>query len=202
MGVQRPLWGTWWRLVGFPSFPHPWGKECCPTSTLTVWLLHDPGRSPSSPHPQPHTPYACCVTSLSALRFVLVYIFQSPFTAIVLLPCPIVWVVVCRTQGPCSTLMSSCCSEPDSTGSCTLASHLGSTLMWKSSRLVTVEASKVMCSDNLKVMSVLCLQRCLFYLKVDLCAEEMGNNVRPAAALLGDVNGIVTQVRWLIAFTQ
>lgn len=34
---------------------------------------------------------------------------------------------------------------------------------------------------------VLCLQ-------VDLCAEEMGNNVRPAAALLGDINAIVTQV--------
>ncbi|CAL8361292.1 unnamed protein product [Arctogadus glacialis] len=33
-------------------------------------------------------------------------------------------------------------------------------------------------------------------IQVDLCAEEMGNNVRPAAALLGDVNGIVTQVRW------
>uniref|UniRef100_A0A8C5ANG5 2-hydroxyacyl-CoA lyase n=1 Tax=Gadus morhua TaxID=8049 RepID=A0A8C5ANG5_GADMO len=31
-------------------------------------------------------------------------------------------------------------------------------------------------------------------IQVDLCAEEMGNNVRPAAALLGDVNGIVTQL--------
>lgn len=35
--------------------------------------------------------------------------------------------------------------------------------------------------------SVLCVQ-------VDLCAEEMGNNVRPSVALLGDVNAIVTQV--------
>uniref|UniRef100_A0A8D3E4P6 2-hydroxyacyl-CoA lyase n=1 Tax=Scophthalmus maximus TaxID=52904 RepID=A0A8D3E4P6_SCOMX len=31
-------------------------------------------------------------------------------------------------------------------------------------------------------------------IQVDLCAEEMGNNVRPAAALLGDINAIVTQV--------
>lgn len=34
---------------------------------------------------------------------------------------------------------------------------------------------------------VLCMQ-------VDLCAEEMGNNVRPAVALLGDINAIVTRV--------
>uniref|UniRef100_A0A8D3E8T5 2-hydroxyacyl-CoA lyase 1 n=2 Tax=Scophthalmus maximus TaxID=52904 RepID=A0A8D3E8T5_SCOMX len=31
-------------------------------------------------------------------------------------------------------------------------------------------------------------------IQVDLCAEEMGNNVRPAAALLGDINAIVTQL--------
>ncbi|XP_028985843.1 2-hydroxyacyl-CoA lyase 1 [Betta splendens] len=31
-------------------------------------------------------------------------------------------------------------------------------------------------------------------IQVDLCAEEMGNNVRPAVALLGDVNAIVTQL--------
>lgn len=37
------------------------------------------------------------------------------------------------------------------------------------------------------VSIVLCMQ-------VDLCAEEMGNNVRPAVALLGDINAIVTQV--------
>uniref|UniRef100_A0A4W5Q8W7 2-hydroxyacyl-CoA lyase n=1 Tax=Hucho hucho TaxID=62062 RepID=A0A4W5Q8W7_9TELE len=30
-------------------------------------------------------------------------------------------------------------------------------------------------------------------IQVDLCAEEMGNNVQPAAALLGDVNAIVKQ---------
>uniref|UniRef100_A0A4W6DI92 2-hydroxyacyl-CoA lyase n=1 Tax=Lates calcarifer TaxID=8187 RepID=A0A4W6DI92_LATCA len=30
-------------------------------------------------------------------------------------------------------------------------------------------------------------------IQVDLCAEEMGNNVRPAVALLGDINAIVTQ---------
>ncbi|KAI3360948.1 hypothetical protein L3Q82_013155, partial [Scortum barcoo] len=31
------------------------------------------------------------------------------------------------------------------------------------------------------------------FIQVDLCAEEMGNNVRPAVALLGDINAIVTQ---------
>uniref|UniRef100_UPI003AAF757F 2-hydroxyacyl-CoA lyase 1 isoform X3 n=1 Tax=Centroberyx gerrardi TaxID=166262 RepID=UPI003AAF757F len=31
-------------------------------------------------------------------------------------------------------------------------------------------------------------------IQVDLCAEEMGNNVRPAVALLGDINAIVSQV--------
>uniref|UniRef100_A0A4W5Q5J8 2-hydroxyacyl-CoA lyase n=1 Tax=Hucho hucho TaxID=62062 RepID=A0A4W5Q5J8_9TELE len=31
-------------------------------------------------------------------------------------------------------------------------------------------------------------------IQVDLCAEEMGNNVQPAAALLGDVNAIVKQL--------
>ncbi|CAB1446408.1 unnamed protein product [Pleuronectes platessa] len=31
-------------------------------------------------------------------------------------------------------------------------------------------------------------------IQVDLCAEEMGNNVTPAVALLGDVNAIVTQL--------
>ncbi|XP_017281937.1 2-hydroxyacyl-CoA lyase 1 isoform X2 [Kryptolebias marmoratus] len=30
-------------------------------------------------------------------------------------------------------------------------------------------------------------------IQVDLCAEEMGNNVRPAVALLGDVNAIIAQ---------
>uniref|UniRef100_A0A674NFV7 2-hydroxyacyl-CoA lyase n=1 Tax=Takifugu rubripes TaxID=31033 RepID=A0A674NFV7_TAKRU len=30
-------------------------------------------------------------------------------------------------------------------------------------------------------------------IQVDLCAEEMGNNVRPAVALLGDINAVVTQ---------
>lgn len=30
-------------------------------------------------------------------------------------------------------------------------------------------------------------------MQVDLCAEEMGNNVRPAVALLGDINATVTQ---------
>uniref|UniRef100_A0A1A8NXH6 2-hydroxyacyl-CoA lyase 1 n=1 Tax=Nothobranchius rachovii TaxID=451742 RepID=A0A1A8NXH6_9TELE len=32
-------------------------------------------------------------------------------------------------------------------------------------------------------------------IQVDLCAEEMGNNVRPAAALLGDIKAVVSQVR-------
>uniref|UniRef100_A0A8K9WZS9 2-hydroxyacyl-CoA lyase n=1 Tax=Oncorhynchus mykiss TaxID=8022 RepID=A0A8K9WZS9_ONCMY len=31
-------------------------------------------------------------------------------------------------------------------------------------------------------------------IQVDLCAEEMGNNMQPAAALLGDVNAIVKQI--------
>uniref|UniRef100_A0A3Q3AV34 2-hydroxyacyl-CoA lyase 1 n=1 Tax=Kryptolebias marmoratus TaxID=37003 RepID=A0A3Q3AV34_KRYMA len=31
-------------------------------------------------------------------------------------------------------------------------------------------------------------------IQVDLCAEEMGNNVRPAVALLGDVNAIIAQL--------
>ncbi|XP_056142193.1 2-hydroxyacyl-CoA lyase 1 [Lampris incognitus] len=31
-------------------------------------------------------------------------------------------------------------------------------------------------------------------IQVDLCAEEMGNNVRPAAALLGDINAVVGQL--------
>lgn len=31
-------------------------------------------------------------------------------------------------------------------------------------------------------------------IQVDLCAEEIGNNVRPAVALLGDVNAVVTQL--------
>lgn len=31
-------------------------------------------------------------------------------------------------------------------------------------------------------------------MQVDLCAEEMGNNVRPAVSLLGDISAIVAQV--------
>lgn len=31
-------------------------------------------------------------------------------------------------------------------------------------------------------------------MQVDLCAEEMGNNVRPAVALLGDINAVMNQV--------
>lgn len=34
----------------------------------------------------------------------------------------------------------------------------------------------------------------VFYVQVDLCAEEMGNNVRPAVALLGDINAVMAQV--------
>ena len=41
-----------------------------------------------------------------------------------------------------------------------------------------------MCCDNKGVL----------FVQVDLCPEEMGNNVRPAVALLGDINAIVTQV--------
>lgn len=33
-----------------------------------------------------------------------------------------------------------------------------------------------------------------FINKVDLCPEEMGNNVRPVVALLGDISAIVSQV--------
>ncbi|XP_054638789.1 2-hydroxyacyl-CoA lyase 1 isoform X2 [Dunckerocampus dactyliophorus] len=32
-------------------------------------------------------------------------------------------------------------------------------------------------------------------IQVDLCHEEMGNNVRPAVALLGDINAVVNQLR-------
>lgn len=32
------------------------------------------------------------------------------------------------------------------------------------------------------------------YMQVDLCAEEIGNNVRPAVALLGDINAVMAQV--------
>ncbi|XP_066571769.1 2-hydroxyacyl-CoA lyase 1 isoform X1 [Amia ocellicauda] len=32
------------------------------------------------------------------------------------------------------------------------------------------------------------------FIQVDLCAEELGNNVRPAVALLGDVNSVVEQL--------
>uniref|UniRef100_A0A1A8EC95 2-hydroxyacyl-CoA lyase 1 n=1 Tax=Nothobranchius kadleci TaxID=1051664 RepID=A0A1A8EC95_NOTKA len=35
-------------------------------------------------------------------------------------------------------------------------------------------------------------------IQVDLCAEEMGNNVRPAAALLGDIKAVVSQLVALI----
>lgn len=31
-------------------------------------------------------------------------------------------------------------------------------------------------------------------MQVDLCAEEIGNNVRPAVALLGDVSAVMAQV--------
>lgn len=31
-------------------------------------------------------------------------------------------------------------------------------------------------------------------MQVDLCAEEMGNNVRPVVALLGDIKAVVAQV--------
>uniref|UniRef100_A0A7N8WIW1 2-hydroxyacyl-CoA lyase n=1 Tax=Mastacembelus armatus TaxID=205130 RepID=A0A7N8WIW1_9TELE len=32
------------------------------------------------------------------------------------------------------------------------------------------------------------------FIQVDLCPEEMGNNVRPCVALLGDINAVVTQL--------
>lgn len=34
----------------------------------------------------------------------------------------------------------------------------------------------------------------LFEIQIDICAEEMGNNVRPAAMLLGDINAVTKQV--------
>lgn len=34
----------------------------------------------------------------------------------------------------------------------------------------------------------------LLEIQIDICAEEMGNNVRPAAMLLGDINAVTKQV--------
>lgn len=34
----------------------------------------------------------------------------------------------------------------------------------------------------------------LFDIQIDICAEELGNNVRPAAVLLGDINAVTKQV--------
>lgn len=34
----------------------------------------------------------------------------------------------------------------------------------------------------------------LFEIQIDICAEELGNNVRPAATLLGDINAVTEQV--------
>lgn len=34
----------------------------------------------------------------------------------------------------------------------------------------------------------------LFEIQIDICAEELGNNVMPAAALLGDINAVTQQV--------
>ena len=47
---------------------------------------------------------------------------------------------------------------------------------------------QMLCRGNIKKKKIMLL------LQVDLCAEEMGNNVRPAVALLGDISAIVTQV--------
>ncbi|XP_037532271.1 2-hydroxyacyl-CoA lyase 1 [Nematolebias whitei] len=35
-------------------------------------------------------------------------------------------------------------------------------------------------------------------IQVDLCAEEMGNNVRPAVALLGDIGAVISQLRMCV----
>lgn len=34
----------------------------------------------------------------------------------------------------------------------------------------------------------------LFEIQIDICSEELGNNVRPAATLLGDINAVTGQV--------
>lgn len=34
----------------------------------------------------------------------------------------------------------------------------------------------------------------VFKIQIDICAEELGNNVRPAATLLGDINAVTEQV--------
>lgn len=34
----------------------------------------------------------------------------------------------------------------------------------------------------------------LFEIQIDICAEELGNNVRPAATLLGDIKAVTEQV--------
>lgn len=49
---------------------------------------------------------------------------------------------------------------------------------------------------NFSIDRYLCYHKntVVLFMQVDLCAEEMGNNVSPAVALLGDINGIVTQV--------
>ncbi|KAF4799253.1 2-hydroxyacyl-CoA lyase 1 [Turdus rufiventris] len=38
-------------------------------------------------------------------------------------------------------------------------------------------------------------------IQIDICAEELGNNVRPAATLLGDINAVTEQSLWLDAGT-
>lgn len=34
----------------------------------------------------------------------------------------------------------------------------------------------------------------LFEIQIDICAEELGNNVRPAVTLLGDIKAVTEQV--------
>lgn len=50
-----------------------------------------------------------------------------------------------------------------------------------------------------------CSNTIVVCVQLDLCAEEMGNNVRPSVALLGDINAVVTQVtrtRQILVFAR
>lgn len=101
-------------------------------------------------------------------------------------------------------LMLYFCLEPDLTGCCILVYHQDLIPMLKSSRYNLNVNSSQCCAANsimssLKEYKYFCqycqLNNCVTVcLQVDLCPEEMGNNVRPAVALLGDLSSIVTQV--------
>lgn len=179
---QKLVSGSLWRRVGCHFCPLPWGRGSSLMITHTVWLL------PAQGCPPP--PILLHLEVIHGHFNPKMCSLFSPLLASWPLPPSLLWRALLQAD---------------------VILLLGARLNW-----ILHFGLPPRFDPNVKIIQVYRLKTpslkhyCLYQIyltdvshrnklivscvQVDLCAEEMGNNVRPAVALLGDINAVVTQV--------